>query len=115
MRVLKSTQFMLLMAELIKIEHTSDMDVDFRMPQINQFAGRIVKDAQAIQYHLKSNTKLNLKVSDNDFVEEYTCELYRVFHFFIGLPIGQIKEVMDNLHAIAVEEISVTDDSIVMP
>ncbi|RAV52328.1 hypothetical protein DIU36_24650 [Mucilaginibacter rubeus] len=92
------------MAELIKMEHMADMDVNFKNPQANMFAGRIAKDAQAIQTHLLSNPRVQLKVTDPEFVEDYAGELYRVFHYFIGLPLSQVKEVMDNLQSLSVIE-----------
>lgn len=77
------------------------MDVRFKNPQANQFASRIVKDADAIQLHLATNSNVNIKFLDMDFTAEYAAELHRVFLFFIGLPITQIKQVMDNLHELS--------------
>jgi hypothetical protein len=101
-RIYKSVQFMAVMAEVMKIEHMSELiDSDFKNPQVNQFAKRIKADAQAIQFHLKHNDRVNIAFKDLEFIEDYAGELYRVFHFFIGLPLPQIKEVMDNLSEIA--------------
>ncbi len=101
-RIYKSVQFMAVLAEMMKIEHMSDLiDADFKNPQVNQFSKRIKADAQAIQFHLKHNDRVKIEFKDLDFIEEYASELYRVFHFFIGLPLAQIKEVMDNLVEIA--------------
>ncbi len=103
-RIYSSVQFMAIMAEMIKMEHLTDtIDTNFKNPQVNQFAGRIAKDAEAIQYHLRNNDKVNIKFQDVEFVQEYAWELHRVFHYFIGLPLSQIKEVMDNLHALSEE------------
>ncbi|GAA4338655.1 hypothetical protein GCM10023149_48770 [Mucilaginibacter gynuensis] len=102
-RIKSSVQFMLIMAEMIQIEYQQDMDVRFKNPQVNQFAGRIIKDAQAIHFHLKNNDKVNIQISDSEFVEEYGIELHRVFKFFIGLPLSQVKEVMDNLESVSTE------------
>lgn len=96
-RIHKSVSFMAVMAELIKMEHMADMDARFKNPIVNQFASRIAKDAKAIQTHLASDLNVNIKFQNIDFVEEYAGELYRVFHFFIGLPLSQIKDVMDQL------------------
>jgi hypothetical protein len=102
LRIYKSVQFMAVMAEVIKLEHCTDLiDADFKNPRMNQFAKRIADDCQAIQFHLKHNDRVKIEFKDLDFIEEYAGELYRVFHFFIGLPKSQIKEVMDNLHEIA--------------
>ena len=100
-RIQRSVQYMLIMAEMIKMEHASDMDTRFKNPMANQFASRIANDAKAIQTHLLTNDKVKVQVTDYDFVEEYAGELFRVFHFFIGLPLSNIKTVMDNLHSLA--------------
>ncbi len=102
-RIQASVQFMLIMAEMIKMEHCADMDVRFKNPQVNQFASRIAKDAEAIRIHLLSNEKVRVQVTDNEFVQDYAGEMYRVFHFFIGLPLSQVKEVMDNLVSVSAE------------
>lgn len=101
-RIYKSVQFMAVMADVIKMEHCSDaIDAEFKNPQVNQFAKRIIADCKAIQFHLKHNDRVKIEFKDLDFIEEYAGELYRVFHFFIGLPLSQIKEVMDELHKIS--------------
>lgn len=100
-RVYKSVQFMAVMAELIKIEYQCDMDARFKNPLVNQFAGRIVKDANAILTNLAINQNVNIRFQSIDYIEGYACELHRVFHFFVGLPVDQIKEVMDNIYAVS--------------
>jgi len=101
-RIYKSVQFLAVMAEVIKMEHLTDLiDTDFKNPQANQFAKRIKADAEAIQFHLKCNDRVKIEFKDLEFIQEYAGELYRVFHFFIGLGITQIKEVMDNIEQIA--------------
>lgn len=101
-RIYKSVQFLAVMAEVMKMEHATDLiDAEFKNPQANQFARRILSDANAIQFHLKKNDRVNIEFKDLEFIEEYAGQLYRVFHFFIGLPLSQITEVMDNLHEIA--------------
>jgi chaperonin GroEL (HSP60 family) len=100
-RIIKSVTFMAMMAELIKMEHLVDMDVRFKNPLVNQFASRISKDAEAIRTNLLTNDRVSVQMINEDFTEEYTAELYRIFHFFIGLPIDQIRGVMDNLYAVS--------------
>lgn len=101
-RIQRSVQYMLIMAEMIKMEHASDViDSRFKNPMANQFANRIANDAKAIQTHLLTNDKVKVQVTDYDFVEEYAGELFRVFHFFIGLPLSNIKTVMDNLNSLS--------------
>ncbi len=89
------------MAKVIQMEYQQDMDVRFKNPMANQFAGRIIKDALAIEYHLKNNKRANIEFTDPDFVEDYAGELHRVIHFFIRLPLSQIKEVMDSIESVA--------------
>ena len=96
-RVFKSVQFMSVMAEMIRLEYMADMDVRFKNPQVNQFAGRILEDLKQIKFHLRNSEKVKLRFNVEDEAEEYAGELYRVFHYFIGLPVGQIRQVMDNL------------------
>lgn len=101
---LKSVQFMALMAEMLSLEHCSELiDARFKEPKVNQFAGRIKQDCEAIKFHLKNNSKLNIKFNDAEFIEEYASALYRVFHFFIGLPVDQINELMDGYEKLAKE------------
>lgn len=97
-RIYKSVQFIAVMAELIKMEHLSDLvDSRFKNPVVNQFAKRIKNDANEIQFHLKKNDKVMIEFQDIDFIENYAAELCRVFHFFIGIPFSQIKTVMDSI------------------
>jgi hypothetical protein len=109
-RIIRSVQYMAVMAELIKMEHLADMDTRFKNPQANQFAARIAKDADAIQLHLATNKNVNIKFAGRDYVEEYAGELYRVFHYFIGLPVEQIKTVMDQLESLSIKIIEPTDN-----
>jgi hypothetical protein len=97
-RILKSVTMMAVMAEVIKMEYIQDMDTRFKNPLVNNFANRIRQDAEAIQIHLKTNQNVNIKFLDQNFVEEYAAELHRVFHFFVGIPLSQIKDIMDQLY-----------------
>ena len=96
-----SVQFMAILAEVLKIEHIHYMDTDFKVPQINNFAGRIKKDAESVLFHLKTHPRLNITNTDQEFTEEYAAELHRVFRFFIGLPIEKIREIMDGWEELA--------------
>ena len=99
-----SISWLRLMAKVIQMEYQSDMDVRFKNPMANQFAGRIIKDCLAIEHHLKTNRSANIEFTDPDFVIDFAGELHRVIHFFIRLPLSQVKEVMDNLYGVAVVE-----------
>lgn len=103
-KIFASVQFMAVMAEMIRIEHQMYMDADFKNPPVNNFAGRIRKDADAILMHLKSNPKLDFKNTDPEFSEEYAAEMHRIFHYFIGYPIEKIREFMDRLESTMQEE-----------
>jgi hypothetical protein len=104
-KVFSSVQFMALMAEMIQIEHGIHMDVDFKRPQINNFASRISKDAAAILLHLQSDPKVQFKNADKDFTFDYALELHRIFQFFIGFPIEKIREYLDGIEKMREEEL----------
>lgn len=96
--IYESISFIAVMAELIKMEHLSELvDADFKNPLANNFARRIKNDANEIRRILKRNETIMIDFISTDFIEEYAAELYRVFHFFIGIPISQIKAVMDGI------------------
>ncbi len=98
-KIFRSVQFMHIMAEMIRMEFRMYMDVNFRNPAVNNHASRISQSAQAIQQHLS----FLVKAKDTEYREEYTAELHRVFNFFIGLDIEQIREFMDGAEAQARE------------
>ena len=96
-RVKESLSVMAVMAKAIQMEYYADMDVRFKNPQVNMFASRIIKDAEAISHHLKHNGRASIEITNKDFVEDYSAEIHRVIHYFMKLPLSQVKEVMDNL------------------
>ncbi len=99
--IFKSTQFMTVMAELIKIEFMMHMDVDFRNPVINHNVSRIKQSAELIQLHLSAI----IKTKDAEFREEYAAELHRVFNHFIGLDIEAIRDFMDAIDELVKEQV----------
>lgn len=96
-RVYLSMQLISVLASVIQIEHAMESDVKLGKPEINMFAGRILKDAIAIQNHLSAGDKLSLKTVNKGFIEEYSGELWRLNKFFIGLDIEQIREFADGI------------------
>lgn len=105
--IIKSVQVMGVLADMIVIEYQNDLiDTTFKNAIVNQKAKRIRADAKAIKVDLSSNQRVNIRFNDENFIEDYACNLHRVLTFFIGLPSEQISEVMDNLYAasIAVQE-----------
>ncbi|ASU34373.1 hypothetical protein [Mucilaginibacter xinganensis] len=91
------------LAEMIAVEHQSELvDTTFKNAIVNQKAKRIKADAQAIKVDLSTNQRVNIRFNDDNFIQDYACELHRVFTYFIGLPIEQIKTVMDNLYALSI-------------
>ncbi len=100
----RSLMVMSAMANVLVMEYYSDMDADFRNPNINRFAGRILQDIKAIQYHLKNNDRANIQNMNDEFMEDFAAQLHRVIHFFIKLPLSQVKEVMDSLEQVTEEE-----------
>lgn len=90
------------LAEMIVVEHQSELvDTTFKNAIVNQKTKRIKQDAVGIIRDLSTNQRVNIRFLDSGFIEDYACELHRVFTFFIGLPIEQIREVMDELYRIS--------------
>ena len=110
-RIYSSVQFMAVMAEMIKLEYMSDMvDAYFKNPIVNNFAKRISSDAKDIQANLRRNEKVMINFQDLEFIEEYAAELLQLFHFFIELPLSQIKEIMAGLTNAKIETDKKCDD-----
>jgi hypothetical protein len=94
-RVQLSLQKLAILSECTLIESLSELDVDFRVPQINNFARRIKSDAKEIQQHLSKSGRYNVKMTD--IVEEHAGEIWRIVTLLNGLPIENIKEFADQL------------------
>lgn len=99
-KVTFSLQKLIVMAQVIQYEHMTELDADFRIPNLNNFAKRIGSDAQAIIDHLRRSGKMVPK--DYGSVEEYSAVIWRVLDLLIGLPIEEIKEFTKNLEAVVV-------------
>jgi len=101
--IIKSVQIIGVLAEMIAIEHQTDLvDITFKNAMVNQKAKRIKADARSIKLDLSTNQRVNIRFNDDNFIQDYACELHRVFTYFIGLPIDQIKSVMDNLYRVSI-------------
>jgi len=96
-RVYFSLQKMSIMAQMMLIENQSEMDVDFRIPFINNFAKRIGSDCETIRTHLEKSGRIGVVGRDDDFVLEYSSEIWRVVDMLAGLDVGAIREFADNL------------------
>lgn len=96
-RIYFSMQKMSILAQMLLIENMNEMDADFRVPFVNNFARRIGKDAEAIRSHLKNSGRITVKGRDEDFVMEYSSEIWRVVDMLAGLDVGAIREFADNL------------------
>ncbi|HEY4326136.1 MAG TPA: hypothetical protein VGN20_19255 [Mucilaginibacter sp.] len=96
--VVNSIKIIGVLAEMIKVEHQSELvDSTFKNAIVNQKAKRIKEDAIGIIRDLSTNQRVNIRFLDDNYIEDYACELHRVFTFFVGLPLDQVKEAMDNL------------------
>lgn len=97
-RIHFSLQKLAILSKVMIFENQEEIvDADFRIPYLNNFARRIGNDCQAIQEHLKKSGKLNVKVIDNNFAEDYSGEIWRVVTLLCGLDLEIIKEVATNL------------------
>lgn len=72
-----------------------ELDTDFKIPILNNFAKRIKSDCDAIQKHLKNTGRYGIRF--NDATDEYSSEIYRTIDLICGLDISLIKEFNDNL------------------
>jgi hypothetical protein len=88
---------MSIMAEMLLIENQNECDTDFRIPMMNNFARRIGKDCTAIRQHIEKSGKIGVVGRDEDFVLEYSSEIWRVVDMLAGLDVSVIREFADNL------------------
>lgn len=101
--ILQSVQIMQVLAECVSIEFQSELvDTNLKNPAINQHASRIKESATAIKTHLSGLVKSKDK---EYFSNEYAVEMHRVLKYFIGLDIAQVREFMDG-----VEEMELQDE-----
>lgn len=108
-RIFFSAQFMSILSEVIKIEHIHEMDVNFKVPEINNFSGRIKKDADSIIMHLCTHPKFSLKNNDKEFSESYAVEIHRLFRLLMGLDIEQLRDLTNGFEKLAQE--GITDET----
>lgn len=86
------------MCEMMLIENMTELpDADFRIPYINNFARRIGKDCKEIKMHLEKSGRIGVVGRDEEFVLEYSAEIWRVVDLLCGLDVGAIREFADNM------------------
>lgn len=99
-RIYFSLQKLAIINQMMQIEHMTELpDADFRIPFINNFCKRIGSDCLEIKRHLEKSGKITVAGRDNDFVLDYSSEIWRVVDLLCGLEIGIIKDFADNLEA----------------
>lgn len=84
-----------MLTEIIKIEYLTEMDVDLKEPYLNNLANRIGKDALEILNAMARSQKVQYEVLNKDYFEEYALEMHRVFHYFVGLEMEKVRDMMD--------------------
>lgn len=89
-----SLQKLAIMAQVIKFEQ-QELDVEFRIPILNNFAGRIRSDSDAILRHLEKSGRWG--VVHTEVAEDYAGEIWRVFDLLCGLDIELVKHFADEL------------------
>lgn len=94
-----SLQVLTILSQALLIESVQELDVNFKVPHINQFASRIKKDCEAIQHHLTKSGRMILVDGDKDFTEEYSSEIWRIVSMLAGMDIAIIKEFADSLES----------------
>lgn len=96
-RIQFSLQKLAILSHVILFENQAELDVNFRIPHINNFAKRIGSDCQAIQDHIGKSGRMIMNVHNNETLEEYSSEIWRVVTLLAGLDVNIIKEFADNL------------------
>lgn len=96
-RVMYSLQKMSILSQILLFENQNELDVDFRVPYLNNFAKRIQSDSKTIWEHLRKSGRMVVKTVNNDFYEDYSGEIMRVFNLLCGLDIEIVKEFANNL------------------
>lgn len=86
---------MAILSQCLIFESVNELDADFRVPNLNNFAKRIGEDAKVIQLGLAKQGRWNIVPSDS--LEEYSAEIYRVIDIISGLDIKLIREFADYL------------------
>lgn len=96
-RIQFSLQKMAILTQMLMFENCNELDVEFRIPFINNFAKRIGNDCKTIQNHVATSGRMMINVKDNDNLEEYSSEIWRVINLLSGLEVSLIREFADNL------------------
>lgn len=96
-RIKFSLQKMAIFSQMLLLENQCELDVDFRIPVINNFAKRIISDSKVISEHLKKSGRIAVNVIDTDFAEDYSGEIWRVVTLLAGMDLEVIKEYANNL------------------
>lgn len=84
-----------LMAKMLLFESVHQLDADFRMPIMNNYAKRIKTDAEAIMKQLDSTGYFDLTYSE--VTDEYAGECWRIFNLIVGLSLENLREFADGL------------------
>lgn len=94
-RIQLSLQVLAILSQCMLFESLQTLDTDFRIPNLNNFAKRIIGDARAIQTGLEKSGRW--KVVPSDHLEEYSAEIYRVVGILCGIDLQLVKEFADYL------------------
>jgi len=108
--IVDSTQTIIALANSISLEwHSELVDTKFNNPAINQKTKRIISDTQDILKHCF--TIVNPK-REMDYIQyEHATEVLRVLKFFSNMSTEQLREYMDLVEKMPIENI---DDLIEM-
>lgn len=75
-RVKFSLQKMAILVQILLMENQTEIvDADFRIPNLNNFARRILSDSKALKNNLHTSGRINVKIVDTDFAEDYSGEI----------------------------------------
>lgn len=96
-KVAISLQRLAIIANVLLFESLHELDADFRMPQVNNWAKRIKQDATAIDAHLRNSGWYDEAYIEQ--TEEYSAELWRSVDLLCSVDVNGVKEFNDYLES----------------
>jgi hypothetical protein len=90
-----SLQKIAIIAKVLMFESMSELDCDFRMPKLNNFAKRIKSDCEAIDKELRCSGWYDLSYTEK--TEEYSGEVWRLIDLLARLDVENTRALANSL------------------
>lgn len=94
-KVAISLQRLAIISNVLLFESMNQLDADFRMPQVNNWAKRIKEYSESIDRHLFNTGWYDKKHTET--AQEYSAEIWRSIDMLCGIDIEAVKEFNDDL------------------